>query len=256
MHHRLPSLLPCTLARTLASPLPALLLAVLLAALPVPVRAETLSAAFDVRIGALRLGALEMRGAETSGRYEVQGAAQSTGLVGEFARWSVSAAAAGAVSDTRYSPSRFTSERRDRKGTTRTTFRYAAGTPQVTQTPADDNRKPWHAGPEDQRGTVDPLTAVWALLRDRPKAGACDLDLSSYDGRTRARLRLGGLRAEDGRLVCPGTYTRIDGYSDEEMKEQVRWSFSLIYDDTNGPLLRTRALHLPTRYGLIRVIRK
>lgn len=224
---------------------------------PCSALAQELAVEFDVSLRGVRAGTLEMRGTEAGGRYEVQGAARSTGLIGEIANWSVSAAVAGSkAGGNGYRPTEFAFLRNDRKGETSGRYRYVGGVPRIEQTPPDDGREPWHARPEDQRGTVDPLTAAWALLRDHPRSDACDLDLAAFNGRTRSRLRLVRMSNEEDRLICDGIYSRVDGYSAEEMADQVSWPFRLVYQEVGGSTVRVSELRLPTKYGVVRVRRK
>lgn len=218
--------------------------------------AETLSSKFSATVAGIRAGTVELRGTEAAGRYEVQGAAASSGLVGEFVRFTVQAAAAGSVRNGRYAPSSYTEVSQSREGTQRVTYRYRGGIPQIDRSPDDEEREPHHVGPEGQRGTLDPLTALWALLRDQPRASACAADVSAYNGETRSRLRLTNVESEGATLVCSGLYTRIAGFSDEEMAERVNWPFTLIYRETGETLLRVEELRIPTSFGLFRLVRQ
>jgi len=137
---------------------------------------------FGVTVAGVNAGTLTLVSREAGGTYEVQGAAQSTGLVGAFARLRVDASAQGRVNGNRYAPSAYVERRTDRDGTATKRIRYRSGTPQVTEDPPDTDRKPYHAAAAGQRGTVDPLTILFALLRDRPRPLACALDLRLYDG--------------------------------------------------------------------------
>lgn len=221
-----------------------------------PTSAETLSARFSATMAGIRAGSMELRGTESNGRYEVQGAAVSSGLVGEFVQFSVRAAAAGAVQRGRYAPARYTEVSESRGRTKRVTYTYRSGVPQITRTPEDDDPEPHHVGPEGQAGTLDPLTSLWAILRDQPRDKACKADVSAYNGETRSRLRLVRAEPSEDTLVCTGRYTRIAGFSEKEMAERVNWPFTLTYRDTGAALLRVEELRVPTSFGVFRLTRR
>lgn len=204
---------------------------------------------FDVFVAGIRAGSLTLVGTEQGGTYEVQGRGRSAGVVGGLVSLTVDAAANGRVDGNRYRPAGYVETVQDRDGTERARFRYADGGLQITRDPPDDDRKPHYIGPEGQSGTLDPLTAIWAMFRDRPAALACDLAFSTYNGAQRAAIRMAGPRRDGTTVTCPGTYTREAGYSAKELAEQRRWSFTVTYADTGGPLLRVEELRLRSQFG-------
>ena len=199
-------------------------------------------------VGGVAAGTLAMTASENGGRYEVRGEARSRGLVGAFAPLTVQAAANGRVSGNDYRPNGYTERVEGRDGTKRKRIAYRGGVPAVTEEPPDDDRKSWYADAAGQGGTLDPVTIVWGLLRDRPPALACRLDAASYDGQRRSRIRLSESRAEGDRLTCSGRYTREAGYSRKELAEQRHWDFTISYR-RDGELYRVEEMRLPLSLG-------
>lgn len=231
--------------------------AVLAAATALPAAAQQERAVFDVSVAGITAGTLTLVGTERGGTYEVQGAGRSRGVVAALTTVSVDAAANGRVDGNRYRPSGYTEVVQDRDGTSRKRIRYnGGGVPQVTEDPPEDDREPYHADPGGQGGTLDPLTIVWALFRDRPRDLVCSLDAATYDGRERSRVRLGGAREEGDRILCAGIYTREAGYSDKEMAEQRRWDFSMTYRPAGGDVWAVEEVTVPMRYGTMRFRRQ
>lgn len=205
-------------------------------------------AEFDVFVAGLKAGHLALTGQESAGRYSVQGTARSAGIAAGLRRFTVAASARGSLRGNRYRSQGYAETLNDKKGTTKRQFRYAGDRLEVTRSAPDTGRKSHHLSPDRQGDTLDPLTAVWALFRDRPAALACDLSYESYNGRQRAALRLSGGRRDGDRFVCAGQYRRVAGYSQREMSKQRQWAFTLTYRIAPD-LYHVEALRLKTQFG-------
>ncbi|WP_240722843.1 DUF3108 domain-containing protein [Poseidonocella sp. HB161398] len=232
----------------------ALALAALALVAPGVQAAET--GTFDLRLGPIRAGTLSYALEERGGRYAASGAMRSGGLAGLFLDTSVDAHARGRAEGNRYRPESFSSSTTEDGGTEELAFAYSGGTPKVTRTP-ERTKTPKHAAPaSEQAGTVDPMTAAFAILRDRPADLACDLAIDLYDGRRRADIRLvGGQPTGDGGLECRGEYRRVAGFSPKELAEKPVWPFTVIYAPEDGTL-RVTELRVPTTFGNFRMVRR
>lgn len=205
-------------------------------------------ASFSVSVTGIPAGSLALRGSESGNRYKVQGQVRSSGIARGLYPAEVTAAASGQVRGNSYSPSSY-SEESSVRGTTKTKrITYSGGVPNVTSVPADTRRKPYHAAPRRQGGTVDPLTIAYAILRDRPAGLACNLDLQPYDGRERTRIRMSGGTREGDTLVCPGIYTRVAGFSEDDMRK-ADWPFTVTYEVAPDGTHRVEKVHVPTSMG-------
>lgn len=222
-------------------------------AAPTALAAEE-SAAFNVSFGGIRAGVLAFRGEEQGGSYTVHGSARASGLLGALFDAEIDTVAQGVVQGNAYSPrlAREVTAKPDDRRERRYDF-TAAGVPRITNTPPRDPR-PGDAPAAQQAGTVDTTTAAYAILRDRPAALACDLDLAVFDGRKRHRIVFDRMRA-DG-LTCVGTYSRAAGFSAEEMAEQRDWTLTLSYARQPGGTLRVDRLTFPTSFGTARITRR
>lgn len=220
----------------------------------VPVQAE--SGQFSVSVAGFGAGTIAYSGSESRGRYEANGQVASTGLARGLYPARISVAVNGKVTGNSYAPTTYVEQTTKRGETKSGTFRYSRGTPTVTKTPPDRNRKSYHADPENQAGTVDPMTAAFAILRDRPADLACNLDISPYDGRERTRIRLQDGTRKGDELVCNGTYSRIDGFSPEDMAEKVHWPFTVTYTILPDGTHRVSEVVVPTTLGKVRMRRR
>lgn len=223
-------------------------------AVALPAQAAEESAAFNVSFAGIRAGVLAFRGAEQGGSYTVHGSARASGLLSALFDAEIDTVAQGTVHGNAYSPrmAREVTAKPDDQRERRYDF-SAAGVPRITNTPPRDPR-PGDAPAAQQAGTVDTTTAAYAILRDRPAALACDLDLAIYDGRKRHRIvfdRMG----TDG-LTCSGTYSRVAGFSADEIAEQRNWPLTLRYARQPDGALRVDRLTFPTSFGTARIARR
>ena len=72
---------------------------------------------------------------------------------------------------------------------------------------------------------MDPLTAMFATLRDVAPGQECQVSLKMFDGRRATRLTLGGRQAAGDKVTCAGEYRRVAGFSPEDMAEKTRFPF-------------------------------
>jgi hypothetical protein len=225
-----------------------------LASAPAGVHAAEESASFNVSFGGIRAGVLAFRGEERGGIYTVHGSARASGLLGALFDAEIDTVAQGRVNGNTYTPgmAREVTAEPDKRRERRYDY-TAAGVPRITNTPARDAR-PGDAPAAQQAGTVDTTTAAYAILRDRPAALACDLDLAVFDGRKRHRIVFDRM-AGDG-MTCSGTYSRAAGFSAEEMSEQRDWPLTLRYARQPDGTLRVERLSFPTSFGTARVTRR
>jgi hypothetical protein len=95
---------------------------------------------------------------------------------------------------------------------------------------AAGERKKYWLKPADQKGTLDPLSALLALLDDAVSSQLCNADLPVFDGERRVLLSLSGPTKlpEDG-LTCQGIYTRLGGFSKQELADGITFPFYINY---------------------------
>ncbi len=218
-----------------------------------PLAAETGS--FNVSFGGVRAGILAFEASESGGRYEMRGSVRASGIAGLAIDAAIDSAANGRVDGNRYRPSaareitREGDERRERL------IRYAGGVPSVTRTPAKDPSR--HAArPSTQGGTIDTSTAAYAILRDRPEALACALDLQIFDGERRHRITFDQKSVTSSGMVCEGTYRRVDGFSPKMMSERTRWPLRMDYARLSNGDYRVQEVSFPTSFGRARIRRR
>ena len=111
--------------------------------------------------------------------------------------------------------------------------------------------------PAKQTGTIDPLTALYAVLRDVDRGEACKLDVKLYDGSKRTQVKLEPAQSKGANVICAGEYRRLEGFSAKDMDEKSRFPFTLTYAPTpDGARLQVIEIATDTIYGKGRLKRR
>lgn len=223
-----------------------------LCALPLTMTAPQMAAAdgatnakFSVSIRGINAGTLTVKGSDGGGKYKASGVLQSGGLVGLVAKVKYTASSSGALKGSTFSPSRYDEKADTGKRKSNSSMTYKGGVPTVSDyTPTPDGVKP-----STQKGTVDPMTALYAAFRDVDKDEVCKLNAQMYDGKRRSQVKLASPRADGDMIKCDGEYRRLAGFSAEDMAEKSRFPFNLFYAKTADGRYRVEKVVTQTLYG-------
>ena len=227
-----------------------LAIAMVLSLLSLPLHAQQVDEGrFDVILRGIPAGQLVFKAEQAGGRYAVAGKVQSTGIVAALLTFRYDATARGTVTPDGFRPS-FYSQDTDRRGRkAQSKMAYSAGVPQPPQITPPRGPATYDLDPATQGGTVDPLTAIFAVLRDHPRDSACNISLTLFDGRRRTQLTLGAPTLQtDGTATCSGDYKRLGGFSPEDFAERSVFPMTLKLRP-NADKLRVTEVLVPTVYG-------
>lgn len=224
-------------------------------ALAPPALAQTTQDAFDVRFGAIRVAQLILAVNDTGSGYALAGRAESTGLVAVFRALRFDMAATGTRTSGRLSALTYREDIDTGRRASTVEMRWQGGVPVIdAQSPAGP-AEPWHIDPQAQTGTIDPLSALYSLARPRAEGALCNFTQTVFDGRRRSSLSLGPVRAEGAMRVCAGAYTRVAGFSPEEMAEQTRFPFTATFAEITPGQWALTSVDLASLYGPVEIVR-
>ncbi|QYX57828.1 DUF3108 domain-containing protein [Roseovarius sp. SCSIO 43702] len=229
-------------------------LALLLCLLPLAAQAQETRATYDLRLLGIKLGEMRIAGRVGGGSYAAASSYRSTGAVGALARARFSAEVSGTAREGRLSPRRYAEDIDTGRRQSSARLAYAGGTPRVTggTLAAEEDR----LDPTTQRGTVDPLTALFAALRTQPRAGLCTLRMVIFDGARRSGFAMTGKAMDPaGRVTCSGQYRRIAGFSASAMRRQTVFPFTVTYAPA-GELMQAVAMEMRSSYGKVTLTRR
>ncbi|MFN3644212.1 MAG: DUF3108 domain-containing protein [Gemmobacter sp.] len=211
---------------------------------------------FDVVFRGIVAGRATWKATEAPGAYAVSALLQSTGLLRVIADIRYVAEVAGARSGDRFLPSRYREEANTGQRQQAAVMAFRRGVPVVESVSPPQPPGPNDLDPARERGVVDPLTALYTLLRDVPADKACTARATVFDGRRRSQVSLSRPQANGDRVTCAGEYRRLAGFSDFEMKERQRFPFALSYAPDGNGGLRVVEVVIETTYGPARLVRR
>lgn len=237
----------------------ALLGALALPAAPTKATAQTVQdqAQFDLVLRGISAGSLTFSANQQGEGYVVVGRLASSGIMAMIRRVAYDARAEGVIRGGTYTPTRYAETADTGKRSSESVMDYKGGVPQVRVYNPPREPAAWDVEASTQGGTVDPLTALYATLRDVAPGGECDRALKMFDGRRASQLTLGPPQAlEGGAVTCSGEYRRVAGFAPEDMAEKTSFPFSLTYLPTEGGQMRVVEVTMDSLYGKARLIRQ
>lgn len=220
-------------------------------ALPVVAVANSIQdkATFDVVIRGFSAATLQFSAVEDGNRYAVSGLLKSAGLAALMRKISYTATAKGTTTGNRYTPSSYVEQSDTGKKQSTSKMTYARGVPSAVQyTPARDAREQ-AVDPATMGGTVDTLTALYAILRDVDAGQECKVSLNMYDGRYVSSIATAAPQRNGTTVVCTGQYRRIAGFKPDDMAERSTFPFTLTYVSVAKGRMRVTEVALDTVYG-------
>lgn len=237
--------------------LPALATVLGLALAPAAHADQTDRITFDVSLKGLSAGELVIDGKIDGNGYAAKGLMQTTGLAGAIKKIRYDATASGSFAKGRFTPRSVEVAARRGDERTKNTMIYKGGTPASVSHEPPRSPRPNDVDPAKQGGTIDPLTALYAVLRDVDRSEACKLNVTMFDGTKRTQVALSAPQAAGAGVTCAGEYRRIAGFSEREMAEKSRFPFTLTYAPTpDGTRLRVVEISTETILGKGRLKRR
>lgn len=208
-------------------------------------------AVFDISLLGLRAATLTFAGVVQGREYAASGQLRSTGIARIVAKVRFDAQVRGVLRGTRFQPRQYTERAVTDDRASAGSVRYAGRTPQdkVYNPPRAVDQHGVAA--RTQSGTIDPMTVIFAALRDQPRESVCALSYPVYDGARRSQVTLARPSAEDrrGRLTCQGEYRRVAGFSAAAMAERQSFPFEMTYQRQQDGLYRVVLVTTPTTFG-------
>lgn len=227
----------------------------LLAAAPARAQDGTAEATFDITVRGFLVAVVGMTGIEQNGAYSTRGRMETRGIAGVLRKAYYHGYARGRRQGARYVPE-FYEERADTgRRKSEAVIEYTRGVPSLKKYSPPRPVKPQDVDPATQGGTLDPMTAIYVLLRDRPVEELCTDRIKTFDGKRLAEVVLGGLRREGEMWRCDGVYRRLRGFTEKEMSRKVEFPFTSLWRVSDG-VARVEIVETDTLYGRARLERR
>ena len=206
-------------------------------------------ATFDVVIRGVSAASLSFSAIQDGNHYAVSGLLKSAGLAAMLRKISYKATAKGAVNGTNYTPSSYVEDADTGKKKSTSKMTYSRGVPSAVQYAPPREGRDKDVNPATMGGTVDTLTALYALLRDVDAGQECKISLKMYDGRYVSSIASANPTKRGDTVTCTGNYRRIAGFKPSEMAERTNFPFTLTYQPAANGRMRVTEVAMESIYG-------
>jgi hypothetical protein len=218
----------------------------LISLLAFPATAQSYEARFDFRVSGIRAGEVTISGEQTGERYAASAKVNTAGIVGAFANFYFDGASSGRLAaNGLVVPAEFNSRSKSTRAERVTRIDWQGGTPVSVSVEPPRGSSP---DPASQSGTLDPVSASFAILRDVPVDEVCNKSVDVFDGSRRSRISLGMPQSTDGKLVCPGRFTRIEGEAHDLSSDQ-DYGFTVVFAPRSNGIAQLERIETRTNFG-------
>lgn len=226
--------------------------------LPAAALAEksTETGTFDFVLAGLTAGTLTLAGTLDGMGYAVQGKLASSGLVSFVKQVSYQGSASGAVKDGRFRAASYREKANTGDRQSEVVMKWSSGVPQVVTYRPEGKPRRFDIDPAEQAGTVDPLTAAFAILKSVEAGQECKAALDMFDGKRASRIALGGRSQKGETVTCTGEYRRVAGFSPREMDKGTRFPFTLTYAPAGDGRMKVVEVAMQTTFGKAKMVRR
>lgn len=214
-------------------------------------RAGQTDALFDVVFKGIKVGVLELSGQSSVTRYKAKASLRTTGLIAALKSVRFDLSSRGRILGDRLAPLHYAEDVETGRRSSSVEITYKNGIPVQTGGSIGEERVTVPLDPVRQTDTVDPMTALFILLRDQQNLQFCNRSQPIFDGARRTRMRL--KRADP--KTCKGQFERLAGYTPKQLRERPRVDFEVIYRDS-GQILQASEVTVRSKRGTVKIIRR
>lgn len=232
-------------------------IAVLPLALPLATQAQgSEQGIFDIYLRGVKAAQLGYSAVEQGGRYSAAAKLQTSGLIGWLRTVSYDAKSQGVISGREFRPSLYEEARNNDGEVRKARMAYRAGVPQGRELDPPRAQSELALDPAKQGGTLDVMTAIYAVLGAQPRDEVCQVDEHLFDGIRRSRITLGSPQVEGDTIRCTAEYRRIGGFKPDEMAERTVFPFQLTYEPAGDGKWHATRVDMETTYGRGSMVRR
>ncbi len=212
---------------------------------------------FAIYMDAIRVATLVITARASPETYAARGHISTAGLAGKVITLDYQATANGTRRAGQLHPLRYQDRLLSPRRTTQTTMDYRDGIPRLLRYLPPFKPRNFDVSPASQGGTIDPMSAIYAALRDVPRPQVCTLRRYVFDGRRRGHVGFGVPQPDgSGKLTCTGSYQRLAGYPPKAMAERRQYRLRLTYERTPSGRFRVIRARAATIYGNVEFRRR
>lgn len=222
--------------------------------LPLAATAQDSSGRYSAHALGVKVGDMTLSGTVTDSKYAVSGKFVTSGLAAAVAGVRFEMTASGGRSGDRFVPKRYAEDMNTGKRESRVKLVWSGGVAKASGSAIGD-RGPYAVTPAQQKGAVDPLTAMFMVLRDQPAEDLCQLRQRIYDGERLTEVVLDQKSGSGDKITCKGVFRRVAGYSPEDLNERSSFPLTVKYERV-GEVMQATRFTAQTIYGKAQIRRR
>ena len=224
--------------------------------LATPILAQQTAHRFSLYVSGIKAGTINTITTKNGSAFSVSGTLTPTSLMRRIRKVGYSGQSAGILQNSTFRTNRYSGQTQTGSRKSQVQMRFNNGTPSVDAYLPEREARAYDIDPAAQNGTIDPLTAAATLFDDQATANLCNRTIPMFDGRRRSKLSLAKPQINDTGATCDGAYTRLAGFSPEDMQERVNFPFTLVYTRIDAENYRLMSFTTKTTFGSARAKRK
>ncbi|MXU66577.1 DUF3108 domain-containing protein [Oceanomicrobium pacificus] len=231
--------------------IPALALGGALALAGLPASANE-SQRYEVYLGGLKAGDMQLEAQESGSSYSVRGRMQPGGVLGYMVKFLFQGQAQGGLTGAgSVRPARYEGKSQTRGRNNNVLIEFGPNAPRNVVLNPKPKPRPYRLDPTAQRNVVDPLSTAYDALRARPRGQICNRSWTVFDGLKTSRVTLSRPRQESGAVLCDGSLSRVGGYSPKDMAEAKSFPFTIHYVDAGDGTMKVSKFVTRSIFGTI-----
>lgn len=210
---------------------------------------------FSVHALGLKVGELRLKARQDGSRYHAEARFATTGLVSVLRNMGFAMKSAGQEGRDRLWPDSYEEQVNTGNRVSSARMIYRDGTPELIGGAVEDGEAE-PLDPAGETGTIDPLSAMYAVLRDQDAGNLCKSDQLIFDGARRTRVRLTGRKDKDGTVICSGHFIRVAGYPPKDLEKRRVVPLWITYAPGPEGRMQVQSARLNTDYGPVSLQRR
>jgi hypothetical protein len=203
-------------------------------------------ATFDFYVSGIPVGKMSLDITQDGSSYTSRSRIEAAGVVGALLTFFYDGESSGTIaSDGTVVPVHFEARSRSPGKDRHSEIDWKDGAPVNVAVNPPRKRPP---DPTQQAGTLDPISAGFAILRDRPRDQLCNETVMVYDGARVSRLRLDPPQDDGDSITCVGSYARIEGEA-HSLSGEREFPFQLVFSKLANGDGRLERIQTDTSFG-------
>lgn len=206
---------------------------------------------YDFYFGGFRAAEMKITAVFGPDSYQATGHFETRGFVSLFDDTTLKTETVGKLGAGGLIPLVYRSDEREDKDKQFVEVSFSENGPSAVHAAPAFKERPWSIQASEQRGVLDPLSAVLTTLAPRHAGEICGRRIEAFDGRHRFAFDIAPAELNGETIQCKGLYIRLAGYKPKNMQgSSGRKAFTIDLVERPEGGFQVVRLVSPTEYGV------